>query len=67
MPQITISISEASEAKILDCIRKRRDFKIDGGQVWDGEKMVFLRHIGLAFHKCGASRGNADERTVSRE
>lgn len=51
MPQITITIDEQQEAAIVDHIQSRRDFRIDGGSVWDGEKMVFLKAITFEFHK----------------
>jgi hypothetical protein len=49
MPRITIEISEHQEAKMLDHIQKRRDFLIDGGSVFDGEKWVFLHSIVFRF------------------
>lgn len=51
MPQITIEIDEQQAVAILNAIQKRRDFRIDGGQVFDGEKNVFLRGITFQFYE----------------
>ncbi len=49
MPYLTIQIDEQQEAKILQAIRNRQHFRIEGGRVNDGEKMVFLKAIAFTF------------------
>lgn len=37
MPVVTIQVDGQQEVKMFDLIRRRQDFRIDGGQVFDGE------------------------------
>ena len=63
---LTIEINEQQEAKIMGLIQRRRDFKLDGGQIHDGEKLVFLKSITFEFHE-GQSSAATEERLTKRE
>lgn len=64
MPDIIIAISEQMEAKVVDFIRARRDFVLDGGRVWDGEKAVFLKEIRFCFHPNNPAADELEKRLL---
>lgn len=61
MPQITITIDEQQEAKILAAIATNHDFIIDGGTLDNGQK---VKRITFALEKCPTCKGSRCSRVL---
>lgn len=66
MPQITITISDEQENKIIDAIRHNRDFIIEGGHgnVDDTPHNFALQNITFTLKKCPMCKGTRGSRVL---